>query len=210
MSAFHNIGFPLKLARGAVGGPERVTEVVALANGREVRNTSVSRSRRRWDVGSAIRNLDDLAEITVFFEARLGRLHGFRFRDPADHKSCLPSQAPGAFDQVLGTGDGSQKTFQLQKTYGDAAGSSLRPIHLPVFASVRVGVGTTELPISAFSVDTLTGLLTLEAAPAAGQSVRAGFSFDTPVRFDSDRLDIAHDAFEAGRIISLALLEILL
>jgi uncharacterized protein (TIGR02217 family) len=50
----------------------------------------------------------------------------------------------------------------------------------------------------------------LSSAPAAGQPVRAGFCFDTPVRFDSDRLDIAHDAFEAGRVISLALVEILL
>ncbi|OYU78640.1 MAG: glycoside hydrolase family 24 [Alphaproteobacteria bacterium PA3] len=210
MSAFHNIGFPLKLARGAVGGPERVTEIVALANGREVRNTCLSRSRRRWEVGSAIRNLDDLAEVTAFFEARLGRLHVFRFSDPADHKSCRPSQSPQPFDQLLGTGNGSQKTFQLQKTYGDAAGSTVRPIHLPVLGSVRVGVGTAELSASAFSVDSQTGLLTLSTAPAAGQPVRAGFYFDTPVRFDSDRLDIAHDAFEAGRVISLALVEILL
>lgn len=210
MSAFHNIGFPLKLARGAVGGPERVTEIVALANGREVRNTCLSRSRRHWEVGSAIRNLDDLAEVTAFFEARLGRLHGFRFSDPADHKSCRPSQLPQPFDQLLGTGNGSQKTFQLQKTYGDAAGSTVRPIHLPVLGSLRVGVGTAELSASAFSVDSQTGLLTLSTAPAAGQPVRAGFCFDTPVRFDSDRLDIAHDAFEAGRVISLALVEILL
>lgn len=209
MSAFHNISFPLKLARGAVGGPERVTEIVALANGREVRNTCLARSRRRWEVGSAIRNLDDLADVTAFFEARLGRLHGFRFSDPADHKSCRPSQLPQPFDQLLGTGNGSQKTFQLQKTYGDAAGSTVRPIHLPVFGSVRVGVGTAELSASAFSVDSQTGLLTLSSAPAAGQPVRAGFCFDTPVRFDSDRLDIAHDAFEAGRVISLALVEIL-
>ncbi len=210
MTAFHNISFPLKLARGAVGGPERVTEVVNLANGREVRNTCLSRSRRRWDVGSAIRNLDDLAEITAFFEARLGRLHGFRFSDPADHKSCRPSQAPQPFDQLLGVGTGSQKTFQLQKTYGDAVSSSLRPIHLPVLSSVRVAVANAELPAAAFSVDTQTGLITLSTAPTAGQSVRAGFCFDTPVRFDSDRLDIAHDAFEAGRVISLALVEILL
>lgn len=209
MTAFHNISFPLKLARGAVGGPERVTEVVALANGREMRNTCLSRSRRRWDVGSAIRNLDDLAEITAFFEARLGRLHGFRFRDPADHKSCRPSQTPGPFDQFLGTGDGGETAFQLQKTYSDHAGSVVRPIQLPVLGSVRVGVGATELPMSAFSVDGETGRLTLETAPAAGQTVRAGYSFDTPVRFDSDRLDIAHDAFEAGRVISLALVEIL-
>lgn len=210
MTAFHNISFPLKLARGAVGGPERLTEIVALANGREVRNSPLARSRRRWDVGSAIRSLDDLAEITSFFEARLGQLYGFRFRDPADFKSCRPSQTPGPFDQLLATGTGSQKVFQLQKTYVDAAGNVVRPVYLPVSGTVRLAIGTTELPATAFSVDHQTGLVTLQTAPAAGQAVRAGFSFDTPVRFDSDRLDIAHDAFEAGRVISLGLREIVL
>jgi uncharacterized protein (TIGR02217 family) len=208
VSQFHNIAFPLKLARGAVGGPERRTDIVALADGREARNSPYSTSRRRWEVSSSIRNLDDLATITAFFEARLGRLFGFRFRDPADYKSCPPLQTLTAFDQVLGTGTGTNKVFQLQKTYGDAAGSSIRPIVLPVLSSVRIGVGTTELPASGFTVEGLTGKITLAVAPAAGVLVQAGFAFDTPVRFDSDRLDIAHDAFDAGRIVSLSLVEI--
>jgi uncharacterized protein (TIGR02217 family) len=208
MTGFHDVMLPVRLAPGAVGGPGRATEVVTLASGAEVRNAAQSQSRRRWEIGSAIRSLDDLAAITAFFEARKGRLYGFRFTDPADHKSCRPSQTPGPFDQTLGVGDGSRKLFQLQKTYGDAAGASSRPIFLPVAGSVRVGVGTGELPATGFSVDLLRGSLTLANAPLANQPVTAGFLFDTPVRFDSDRLDIAHDAFEAGRIMSIGLVEI--
>ncbi|GIU67612.1 DUF2460 domain-containing protein [Candidatus Phycosocius spiralis] len=208
MRQFHNIAFPLKLARGAVGGPERRTDIVELADGREARNSPYSASKRRWEVSSSIRNLDDLATITAFFEARFGRLYGFRFRDPSDFKSCPPLQTPTPFDQLLGTGDATNKTFQLQKTYGDAAGSSVRPIILPVLGSVRIGVGNTELPASGFTVEDLTGTITLALAPANGVLVRAGFRFDTPVRFDSDRLDIAHDAFDAGRVVALSLVEI--
>ena len=52
MSAFHEVVFPLSIARGAIGGPERRTEIVTLANGREERNSpwagaSMERRRRR-------------------------------------------------------------------------------------------------------------------------------------------------------------------
>ena len=35
-------------------------------------------SRRRYDAGLGVRSLDDLAEVLAFFEARHGRLTGFR------------------------------------------------------------------------------------------------------------------------------------
>jgi uncharacterized protein (TIGR02217 family) len=208
MSAFHNVSFPLKLARGAVGGPGRITEVFELGDGREARNTSFSASRRRWEVGSAIRSLDELAQITAFFEARRGKLHGFRFCDPADHKSCLPSAAVTPLDQILGVGDGVRTAFQLIKTYGDDAGSYERLITKPIPASVRIANAGVEVPISGFSVDGATGIVTFASAPTSGTQLRAGFSFDTPARFDADHLDVALDGFDAGRVVSLSLVEI--
>jgi uncharacterized protein (TIGR02217 family) len=208
MSIFHNVSFPLRLARGAVGGPERVTEIFELGDGREARNTAFAGSRRRWEVGSAIRSLDELAQITAFFEARRGRLFAFRFRDPADFKSSSPSSPITPNDQVIGIGDGTTKAFQLIKTYGDAAGSYARVISKPVIGSVRVSKGGTELAATGFSLDGATGIVTLSVAPLANVEVRAGFSFDTPARFDTDRLDVALDAFDAGRVVSLSLVEV--
>jgi uncharacterized protein (TIGR02217 family) len=208
MSAFHNVSFPLKLARGAVGGPERVTEIFELGDGREARNSAFSGSRRRWEVGSAIRSLDELAQITAFFEARRGRLYAFRFRDPADYKSSSPASAITALDQVIGIGDGTTKSFQLTKTYGDAAASYVRIIAKPVLGSVRIAKAGVELAASGFVVDAATGVVTLTQAPPTGVEIRAGFSFDTPARFDSDRLDVALDAFDAGRVVTLALVEV--
>jgi uncharacterized protein (TIGR02217 family) len=208
MSAFHDVSFPLKLARGAVGGPERFTDIFELGDGREARNSAFANSRRRWEVGSAIRTLDELALITAFFEARRGRLHAFRFRDPADHKSCAPSAIISPIDQLIGIGDGTTQSFQLSKLYGDSAGSYVRTIAKPVLGSVRIAKAGTELAASAFSVDNVTGLVTLTQAPATGAHIRAGFSFDTPARFDADRLDVALDAFDAGRVLTLALVEV--
>ena len=59
-----------------------------------------------------------------------------------------------------------------------------------------------------FALDPVTGRVTLEAAPAEGAVVTAGFLFDTPVRFDSDRLDITLEGFDAGRLVAAPLIEI--
>ena len=85
--AFHEVRFPDNISRGARGGPERRTQIVELASGDEERNASWANSRRRYDVAYGIRRADDLATVVAFFEARNGRLHGFRFKDWGDYKS---------------------------------------------------------------------------------------------------------------------------
>lgn len=204
MSAFHEVTLPWPFALGASGGPERRVDIVALGSGREVRNTPWAHGRRRYDIGGAVRTLDELSALIAFFEARAGKLHGFRFRDPFDYKSSPPSLAPSPTDQSLGLGDGEALTFQLVKIYG--APAYTRPIEKPVAGSVVValdGVATT-----AFSVDATTGFITFDTPPGDGVAVTAGFLFDTPVRFDIDRLDLSMDGFGAGRALSVPLVEI--
>ena len=91
--AFHEVRFPDNISRGARGGPERRTQIVEMASGDEERNGSWADSRRRYDASYGIRKADDLAAVIAFFEARRGRLYGFRWKDWADYKSGLPSQA---------------------------------------------------------------------------------------------------------------------
>jgi hypothetical protein len=110
------VRFPDNISRGARGGPERRTQIVELASGDEERNASWANSRRRYDVAYGIRRADDLAAVVAFFEARNGRLHGFRFKDWGDHKSCLPS-GTRADRSAIGTGDGATTAFQLVKRY---------------------------------------------------------------------------------------------
>jgi uncharacterized protein (TIGR02217 family) len=209
-AGFHNVLFPLQLARGAVGGPQRRTDIVALANGREVRVAALSGARRRWEVSSAMIGLDGLADITAFFEARRGRLFAFRFRDPVDASSSPIGGAPAAGDQLLGTGDGVTRTFQLIRAYGDAGGSSSRMIQLPQTGSVVVAVTGVVKPASSFVLEPLGGTITFNSAPPAGAVVSAGFRFDCAARFDTDSLDIALDAFNAGRTLSIPLVEVML
>lgn len=195
MSAFHEVNFPFSLALGAVGGPERRTEIIQLASGREARNTPWCDSRRHWDAGPGLRSLDDLHRLTAFYEARRGPLHGFRFRDPLDHRSCDPSRPPRASDQRLGEGDGALTRFALIKAYESGGSVWERPIRKPILASLVVAVD--GLPVVA-EFDEASGEIVLAVPPVPGQAVTAGFQFDCPVRFASDRLEISLDHVGAG------------
>ena len=130
--AFHDIRFPASLSFGALGGPERRTEIVTLANGHEERNTPWEHSRRRYDAGMGLRSLDDLETLIAFFEARRGQLHAFRWKDWADWKSSAPSQPTAPTDQRLGLGDGITTAFQLKKRYRSGEQDYWRPIAKPV------------------------------------------------------------------------------
>ena len=195
---FHEIAFPLAIAFHSTGGPVRKTEIVTLGSGYEERNAVWSGSRRSFDVGSGVKTLDDLSAVIAFFEARRGRLVGFRFADFTDCKSCVPGAAFTPMEQAIGTGDGHSTVFALAKTYASGAGSWTRAIAKPVAGSVRVAVAGAEN--HAFTCDTAAGLVTFTAAPANGAAITAGFSFDTPVRFDTDSLSVNLANFAAGEI----------
>ena len=200
--SFHEVRLPARLAFGSTGGVERRTEIVTLASGFERRSTPWAHGRRRYLIGAGVRSLDDAAALVAFFEGRRGRLHGFRYRDFADFKSCAPSGSVEPTDQPLGLGDGATTAFALTKSYADLA----RPIAKPVAGTVRIAVDSVET--LAFTVETTTGLVTFDTPPDEGAVLTAGFEFDTPVRFDADRIDVTLESFDAGRIVAVPLIEL--
>jgi uncharacterized protein (TIGR02217 family) len=206
---FHEIRFPTAIAFHSTGGPQRKTEIVALGSGYEERNAVWANSRRSYDVGSGVKTLDDLSSVIAFFEARLGRLYGFRFKGFADFKSCAPGASVSPTDQSIGTGDGTTTVFALTKTYTSGPASWVRKIAKPVDGTVRVAVSGTEA-VGGWSVDTTTGLITFTSPPASGAEITAGYEFDCPVRFDTDQLAINLASFAAGEIPSIPIVEVLL
>ena len=204
--AFHPIRFPLDVALGARGGPERRTDVVTLASGAEERNSRWARSRRRYNAGYGVKSRADMQQVLAFFEERRGRLHGFLWRDGLDHSSN--GGVPTASDQVIGTGDGVRASFQLTKRYGASFDPYFRVISRPVAGSVKVAVAGIELS-SGWTVDTATGVVGFSTPPAPGATVTAGFLFDVPVRFDTDRLDIELASFDGAEAPNILLVEIL-
>lgn len=206
--SFHEVRLPARLAFGSTGGVERRTEIVTLGSGHERRSTPWAEGRRRYLIGANLRSLADMAALTAFFEARRGRLYGFRFRDFADWQSCAPGGTVAATDQEIGAGDGETTSFQLVKRYGEGAEAVVRRIAKPVEGSVRVAVDGVELATEDFAVDPASGMVVLAAAPGTGAAVTAGFAFDTPVRFDADRIEATLESFDAGRMAAVPLIEI--
>ncbi len=209
--AFHEVRFPTRISLGATGGPERRTEIVVLGSGHEERNSRWADSKRSWNAGYGIKRVDDLHAVIAFFEERRGRFHGFRFKDWSDYKSCAPEEAVSALDQEIGVGDGVQASFQLVKTYGVAFAPWVREIKKPVAGTVLVAVaGVAKTAGTHFTVDAAAGTITFLSGhvPTEGQAVTAGFEFDVPVRFDTDRLEVSLAGFEHGAIPAIPVVEI--
>jgi uncharacterized protein (TIGR02217 family) len=111
---------------------------------------------------------------------------------------------PEPTDQLLGIGDGLTGRFRLRKLY-DGPAPQERAITRPRAGSVAVAVAGSVA--SGWTLEP-GGWIAFDAAPPAGAEVRAGFLFDVPVRFASDRLDVTGAAFAAGEAPSVPLVEI--
>lgn len=205
--AFHETRFPTDIAFGSRGGPKRKTVIAVSGSGHEHRNSQWADSKREYNAGYGIKNIDDIHTVVEFFEERRGMLHGFRWKDKFDWKSCAPKQTPAYSDQEIGTGDGTTTTFQLVKVYGSAYSPYTRDIKKPVLNTVKIGVNGSQV-MSGWSVNYTTGIVTFNTAPTAGHKITAGYEFDVPVRFDTDYLQIDLSAFDAGNVPDIPIVEI--
>ena len=210
MQAFDDVRYPLALGLDAKVAPEFSTSITITASGFERRTSVWGNALLRFDVGPGVRSEADMSTLIAFFRARRGAARGFRLTDPTDSSSHAMTATPTATDQFLGTGDGVNASFPLVKCYGEPGASGdcvqTRRITRPQAGSVLVSLNGTP----ATSGWTLSpgGMIAFATAPAAGVSVRAGFLFDVPVRFELDRIDIACTAFKASDVPSIPLVEI--
>ena len=206
---FHEIRFPASLSFGSLGGPERRTEVVTLANGFEERNAPWAHSRRRYDAGVGLRSLDDVETMIAFFEARQGQLYGFRWKDWSDYRSCIASADLTFEDQVIGRGDGTQTQFQVIKCYASGGSCYEPPLTKLVAGTIRLGLGGVEVFESVdWEVDTTTGVVEFAHAPDVDVEITAGYEFDVPVRFDTDVIQTSVASFQAGEVPSVPVVEV--
>ncbi|MBX3563118.1 MAG: DUF2460 domain-containing protein [Sphingomonas sp.] len=192
VDAFDDVLFPIALGREAEVAPETSTAIVTSAGGAEARNVEWAEARTHYDVGPGVRSEADIAALLGFFRARMGPARGFRLRDPFDWQGD---------DEVLGIGDGETRTFPLVRHYGGVTRRITRPVAGTVSVAVD-GVEASDFVLGA------GGVVTLDAAPAAGAAVTASFVFDVPVRFAEDRLTVSRATFLAGAAASVPLVEV--
>jgi uncharacterized protein (TIGR02217 family) len=108
---------------------------------------------------------------------------------------------------LIGAGDGETEAFQLVKRYESGSQAWVRRIVKPVAGTVRAALAGVE-QLSGWSANATTGIVTFDTAPASGVLITAGFEFDVPVRFDTDRLDVTWDLDRLGSIASIPLVEV--
>jgi uncharacterized protein (TIGR02217 family) len=203
VTPFDDVLFPIEIGADATVAPGFSTNVVTSASGFEARNANWSQARLRFDPGPGIRGDAELETLIAFFRARRGPAVAFRFRDPYDNSSNGMTSEPTATDQLLGTGNGANDSFALVKSYGTG---ERRRITRPIAGTVTVAVAGAELATGWTLGD--KGMIQLDAPPAAGAEVTAGFLFDTPVRFADDSLAINRATFLAGEAASVPLIEV--
>lgn len=193
MSGFHEIQLPPEFSEGALFGPGFATRIIELDSGAEHRvQRYPAGGRRRFNVSKGITTLEKLLTLRDFYIGRDGALFGFRVKDWSDYASTASgtlhrnADVPVDFDdQVIGTGDGTQTTFQLVKTYTSGPSVRTRAIRKPVTGTTKVGIDGVE-QTSGFTVDTTTGVVTFSVAPGNALDVTAGYQFDVPCRFGED------------------------
>lgn len=204
--AFHDVRFPEEISYGSKGGPRFKTTILTLASGIERRNQDWSTVRAEYDVSHGIKDETQMADLRDFFYGRRGAAHSFRFKDWGDYK---------IENQVIGVGDGTNRVFQIIKSYDVDENQYDRIIDKPapgtLLGVLSGGVIMTEG--LNFAIDYSTGILTFSnndsSRPANGAEILiVELQFDVHARFDTDAFDPAHDFWTYQSWESIPIVEI--
>lgn len=194
------VQFPTDISYGSAGGSGFSTTVFETTSGYEQRNVNWSKSRGSWDVSYGVKDRSQMDSLVTFFMAMQGKAYAFRFKDWADYY---------VVNQQIAVGDGATKTFQLIKTYSAGTNTFTRTIKKPVANTLQqvLVAGAPASPQPA--IDTTTGLITFNAAPANGAPIVVTYcEFDVPARFDTDKLDVRQDFWQTESWQSIKIVEV--
>jgi uncharacterized protein (TIGR02217 family) len=196
--------FPVDISYGSSGGPGFRTLVFSGHGSYEQRDIAWDVAKARYNVGYGIRDTSDMNIVRAFFYEMRGRAIGFRYKDWSDYTLT---------DENIGTGDGADATWQIIKTYG-ATNPYVRTIKKIVAGTLSVKVNGSTVALgggsSQVSANLNTGILTFGASviPALGHAITVTCEFDVPVRFDTDQMSAAHEAFQTENWGDIPLVEI--
>jgi uncharacterized protein (TIGR02217 family) len=199
--AIDNVRLPVTVEEGALGGPRFKTTTNVALSGVEQRVSEWDHARCEYDIKYGIKSKEDLLSVIKIHRARVGSAYPFRFKDWSDYEATTVN---------IGTGDGSDTTYQLVKKYSDGVAEVTRTILLPVSGTVSIYVnGVLQTVTTHYSINYSTGVVTFVSPPTNTHPITATFEFDVPVRFADDALDVAMLVDDFGEIPSIMLIEVL-
>lgn len=195
-AVFDDVRLPVDIEVGATGGPEWKTTIVDFSSGSEQRNQDWSEHRCTFDIGYGISNIDDLRAVLAFHYARRGRARPFRFKDWTDFNLQ---------DEPIATGNGVLTDFQIIKTYESSGPNPYgRRITRPVASTLVVKVNGVVTTVTLNAL----GMIHFSSPPANLSTITVTCEFDIPCRFDSDKLAINLEAFNAGSVANIIIQEV--
>jgi uncharacterized protein (TIGR02217 family) len=198
MAFLEDVVFPQNVSTGSGGGPGFRNTIVVGGAGIEQRIVHWQTARARYRVGYGMKSWADLTAVLALFRNAQGRAHGFRYRDPLDHRIT---------GQIIGAGDGATTAFQIVKDYAVAGQVYRRTIAKPVPGTLAVSLDGAPQG-GDWSVETATGIITFAAPPGHGVAVSVNCQFHVPVRFDHDELQINLASFNVGEAPDITLIEL--
>jgi uncharacterized protein (TIGR02217 family) len=169
------------LAGGVRGKQIRSNARTGARNGGMQINVNWARTLRQYELGVSPMTVEQWQAIEGLHEVTEGGAFGFLMSDPKDASASL---ANGRVSLVSGT------TYQLQKRYTSAGSTRTkdRKITRPIAADFVLQASGVTVAGADYTLNTVTGRLTIPSAPAAATLTWSG-SFYVPVHFASDEID---------------------
>ena len=201
---FDEVRFPEDVSYGSSGGPTFKTSIFEAYRGGEKRNIDWASPLMEFDVSYGIKTDDQMARVIAFFNARQGKLRGFRYKNWANYQ---------IINDNIAIGDGVSTRLPMIRTYGFPATQTYKRLYKIVQGSVTgVTVGPETLTEGIdFSIDYNSGeiIFSSDRAPGEGIPVKAAtLEFDEPVRFDTDNLTAVIEGFNNSSVSALPLVGI--
>jgi uncharacterized protein (TIGR02217 family) len=194
--------FPECVSFGSQGGPGFKTSVFTFDSGFTAIEVEWDRLRARYTATFENATQEDIAEVEVFFYGMRGKALGFRYKDWSDYQIT---------NQNMAVGDGVTTNFQMFKRYESGGHVFDRIIKKTVHLTADLKVdGVQLLEGDEYDILTSHGQIAFAAAPTNGSVITIDYiEYDVPVRFDTDRLDVAYDDFHQLSL-NVELIEILI
>jgi uncharacterized protein (TIGR02217 family) len=151
---------------GASFQDEYAVNIATTSGGQEYRSLTHAFPARRFDVSFMMNNQSTYDELLAIWHRAHGQFAGFRVRCYDEWSTNGATTTPTAFDQPLLLV--SAGNYALVKQYGTAkaagaTGYPFRYIKKPVSGTVKVGIGTTEVPSSEYTLSTIVGTVAFAA-----------------------------------------------
>jgi len=195
---YSDVEFPLCIAIGAKASKEYKTQIVGTDAGKEQRGIEWLTHNRSFNIGTSIRNIDDLEKVIALLHVCEGSYAGFLMKDPTDWRSGIGEESfsPMLQDPV----DPLEWYFFKSVSVIDLDDATLTrdfAYHCRFVIISTIVIQDEGSTVYNYEVDKINGKVFFDTEPVAPE---AKFQYNIAVRFVDDKITELYNWSEAGEI----------